>query len=67
MTTQEVRQQIKATALNSIRKLYNKTNRENGVGMRSNRWDDSWAEQRDEEVICIIDKMEDELNKLKNK
>jgi hypothetical protein len=67
MTTQEVRQQIKATALNSIRKLYNKQNRENGVGVRSNHWDGSWAEQRDEEVICIIDKMEDELNKLKNK
>lgn len=67
MTKQELKLQIKATALNEIRKIYNHHNYDVGKGLRSNRWDESWAEQRDEKVKEIIEKMEKDLKELKIK
>jgi hypothetical protein len=67
MTTEQLKLQKKATALNAIRKIYNPHNYNNGKGLRSNRWDESWAEQRDEQVKKIIDQLEKELLELKQK
>lgn len=67
MTENQVKQQLKATALNAIRKMYNPYNYENGNGLRSNRWDEGWAEQRNTEVKRIIEKLEENLEKVKLK
>jgi len=65
MTTEQLRLQKKATALNIIRKIYNKHNYGSGKGLRSSSWEDSWAEQRDDQVKLIIDQLEKELLDLK--
>ena len=67
MTTEEIRLQKKTTTLNAIRKIYNPHNYDTGKGLSSNRWDESWAEQRDEQVKRIIDQLEKELAELKQK
>lgn len=67
MTTEQVILQKKLTALNSIKKLYNPHCYDNGVGLSSNFWDESWAEQRDDAVKRIIDQLEKDLKDLKNK
>jgi hypothetical protein len=67
MTTEKLKLQKKATALNAIRKIYSPHNYNNGEGLRSNAWDESWAEQRDEQVKNIIDQLEKELFELKQK
>ena len=54
MTKTEIRQQLKNEALNKIIEIYKSPNLENGKGLNSERWDDSWAEQRDDLVIDII-------------
>ncbi len=65
MTKEQIKLQKKATALNSIRKIYNAHNYNSGKGLRSNMWDESWAEQRDEQVKRIIEQLEKELLELK--
>lgn len=64
MTNQEIKSQKKATALNSIRKIYHPLTKNN----YSNYPDDgSYAEQRDSMVREIMEKLEKELKELKNK
>lgn len=65
MTTEQIKLQKKLTALNSIRKIYNPTNYNLGIGLRNNSWDESFTEQRDELVKRIIDQLEEELTDLK--
>ena len=65
MTIQEVRTQVKFEALNKIRKIYNKYNIENGIGLNSLPWSDSWAEQRDDKVKQIIQELELKLKNLR--
>lgn len=67
MTTEQVILQKKATALNAIRKIYDPFNLKSGNLMRQNRWDESYPEQRDEQVNKIIQQMEKELLELKQK
>lgn len=67
MTTEQVILQKKLTALNSIRKIYNPHNYENGEGLSSNFWNESWPQQRDDLVKRIIDQLEQDLKDLKNK
>ena len=67
MTTEQLKLQKKATALNAIRKIYNPHNYDNGKGLRNDRWDESWAEQRDDQVKNIMDQLEKELLELKQK
>ena len=60
MTKQEIRLQIKLTALNAIRKIYN------GKFKYSNYPDDeSYGEQRESAIRDIITNLERELIKLK--
>ena len=65
MTKEQIKLQKKATALNSIRKIYNVHNYNSGKSLRSNMWDESWAEQRDEQVKRIIEQLEKELLELR--
>jgi hypothetical protein len=67
MTKNEIKSQIKATALNAIYKIYNSHNYDNGVGLQSHDWSESWCEQRDYKVKRIIEQLEKDLLKLKNK
>ena len=57
MTPEEVILQKKATALNAIMKIYHPK----FDGYSNNSWSDSYAEQRDEMVKRIIEKLEQEL------
>jgi hypothetical protein len=64
MTTEKLKQQYKATALNAIRKIYHPLNK----GQYSNYPDDgSYAEQRDSMIREIMEKLEKELKALKSK
>lgn len=67
MTKEQVILQRKATALNEIRKIYNPHNYDNGKGLSSNSWDESWSEQRDYLVKQIITSLEEDLIELKKK
>ncbi len=67
MTTEQVILQKKATALNAIRKIYDPFNLKSGKLMRHNRWDESYPEQRDEQVNRIIQQLEKDLFELKQK
>lgn len=67
MTQKEETLLVKATALNQIRKIYQSYNYDNGVGLSSSNWDDTWPEQRDYKVKRIIDDLELNLKKIKQK
>lgn len=64
MTNQEIKSQKKATALNSIRKIYHPLTKNNYSSYPD---DGSYAEQRDSMVREIMEKLEKELQQLKNK
>lgn len=63
-TKNEVVQQAKATAFNAIRKIYHPKYDK----YRNNDWEEyNYAEQRDEKVRDIMDKLEKELIRIKEK
>lgn len=66
MTLQEQRQQLKATALNAIIKIYHPLNVGNKHFYSGCSWEEeSWAEQRDRKVSDIMERLQKDLNKLK--
>ena len=63
MTKEQVKLQLKATALNAIRKIYNPHYK-----FPYNQWgDESGAEQREAQVRWIIYQLEKDLKNLKEK
>lgn len=66
MTYEEIKIQKKFEALNRIRKIYHPKNYDKGFGCSRNLWDnETWAEQRDEQVRRIINELEKDLNQIK--
>ena len=66
MTYEEIKIQKKFEALNRIRKIYYPINYDKGFGCSRNLWDnETWAEQRDEQVRRIINELEKDLNQIK--
>lgn len=61
MSKEKVIQQTKATALNAIRKIYHPKYK----GLNSFDINESYADQRDYMVKSIIEKLEEDLIKLK--
>jgi hypothetical protein len=61
MTKEQVIQHAKSTALNSIRAIYDERSYRIKYNFRS-----SFAEQRDEVIMEIIRKLEDDLFKIKH-
>lgn len=63
MTKDEVKLQRKATALNSIRKLYHPLNK--NLGYTYYEGEGSFGEQRDAQVQRIIEDLEEDLKRMK--
>lgn len=64
MTNLEVRQQLKNTALNEIRKIYNPNYKFPYDYSYIDEYDESYSEQREYRIEEIIQNLERDLNKL---